>query len=313
MITQKKIIICTIGILVFVLVYLKQNTSVGSSINIEQITNGLTSSTYEEKCLDLFKKQRHPNEKLINRPPLKEIPADMIDDFTMQGKMPNTQYWYFNDAYSDSDSNNKTINYEYSIMEIAQLVENVKNKIAQPHYGDKVLNDLIGNHSNYIKDKSVVVIGTQFPWVEAIAYYHGASHITTLDYTRKKYRVANMSWYHVNDFLDEHIKSRKLEEFDVAISFSSIEHSGLGRYGDPLNPNGDIEAMQQMHCLLKPGGLVFLAVPASSDGKSYMQFNAHRVYGTARLEAIFNGWELLNKTWDSSGIHGIYILKKIQK
>jgi len=27
--------------------------------------------------------------------------------------------------------------------------------------------------------------------------------------------------------------------FDMVFSFSSIEHDGLGRYGDPLNPNGD--------------------------------------------------------------------------
>ncbi len=27
------------------------------------------------------------------------------------------------------------------------------------------------------------------------------------------------------------------------VSFSSLEHSGLGRYGDQLNPHGDLIAM----------------------------------------------------------------------
>ena len=31
-----------------------------------------------------------------------------------------------------------------------------------------------------------------------------------------------------------------LPKFDVMVSFSSIEHSGLGRYGDELNPWGDL-------------------------------------------------------------------------
>ncbi len=30
-----------------------------------------------------------------------------------------------------------------------------------------------------------------------------------------------------------------LGQFDAMISFSSLEHSGLGRYGDPFNPWGD--------------------------------------------------------------------------
>ena len=37
------------------------------------------------------------------------------------------------------------------------------------------------------------------------------------------------------------------------VTFSSIEHSGLGRYGDSLNPWGDLITMAQSWCLLKPG------------------------------------------------------------
>ena len=33
--------------------------------------------------------------------------------------------------------------------------------------------------------------------------------------------------------------------FDAVVSFSSIEHSGLGRYGDALNPWGDLIASAQ--------------------------------------------------------------------
>ena len=41
--------------------------------------------------------------------------------------------------------------------------------------------------------------------------------------------------------------------FDVVLSISSFEHDGLGRYGDPLNPDGDLAAMRSTRRLLKPG------------------------------------------------------------
>ncbi len=37
-----------------------------------------------------------------------------------------------------------------------------------------------------------------------------------------------------------------LRPFDVMITFSSVEHSGLGRYGDILNPWGDLITLAQV-------------------------------------------------------------------
>lgn len=34
------------------------------------------------------------------------------------------------------------------------------------------------------------------------------------------------------------------KKFDVLISYSSIEHDGLGRFGDPLSPNGDLSQVR---------------------------------------------------------------------
>ena len=41
----------------------------------------------------------------------------------------------------------------------------------------------------------------------------------------------------------------------------SFDHDGLGRYGDPLNPDGDLEAMRTVYRLIKPEGILFLTVP----------------------------------------------------
>lgn len=276
---------------------------------LNKITSGFDNK-YPDKCIDLFKKLRYPNTSLIIRPPPKKPPADMMNDFTMNGKMPITSYLYFNEAYSDSNSDNKSVITETISQTFHDQLKKVRNKQGL-NYGDKVLNQIMHSYADKIKNKFVVVIGTQVPWIEAIAYDIGASFITTLDYNRKRYILSNLKWVHVNDFLDEQIENKRIEQFDIAASFSSIEHSGLGRYGDPLSPYGDVDAVKQVHCMLKPGGLFFLSLPASHDGSSRIEYNAHRVYGKVRLELLFKGWELLETKRDSSGIHNIFVLKKI--
>ena len=88
-----------------------------------------------------------------------------------------------------------------------------------------------------------------------------------------------------------HIKDKEIAVFPFACSISSFEHDGLGRYGDPLNPDGDIEAMRNVKDnILEKGGILFLAVPCGVDKTV---FNAHRVYGN-RLNKLIEGFEVLD-------------------
>ncbi len=43
------------------------------------------------------------------------------------------------------------------------------------------------------------------------------------------------------------------EQYDLAISYSSVEHAGLGRYGDPFNFYGDLMEMARLSCVVRPG------------------------------------------------------------
>jgi hypothetical protein len=54
-----------------------------------------------------------------------------------------------------------------------------------------------------------------------------------------------------------------------------VEHVGLGRYGDPLDPEGDVKAMNELQRVLAPRGTLLFVVPI---GKPRLQFNAHRIY-----------------------------------
>lgn len=54
-----------------------------------------------------------------------------------------------------------------------------------------------------------------------------------------------------------------------------IEHVGLGRYGDPLDPEGSQQACRELARVLEPGGNLYLSAPIGSER---VCFNAHRVH-----------------------------------
>ena len=63
------------------------------------------------------------------------------------------------------------------------------------------------------------------------------------------------------------------------ISLSSLcapEHFGLGRYGDPVDPEACFAAMKSMQRVLAPGGHLYIAVPVGDE--SGVAFNAHRIF-----------------------------------
>jgi SAM-dependent methyltransferase len=65
-----------------------------------------------------------------------------------------------------------------------------------------------------------------------------------------------------------------------------VEHVGLGRYGDPVDPDGDVKAMAELKRVLAPGGSLLLVTPV---GRSRVMFNAHRVYATRQILDAFAG------------------------
>ena len=58
-------------------------------------------------------------------------------------------------------------------------------------------------------------------------------------------------------------------------SLHVVEHVGLGRYGDDLDPNGTRKAVAELARILAPGGDLYLSVPV---GRSRVCFNAHRIH-----------------------------------
>lgn len=63
-----------------------------------------------------------------------------------------------------------------------------------------------------------------------------------------------------------------------------LEHVGLGRYGDPLDVEGDLKGARELARVLRPGGRLYFAAPA---GRRRVVFNAHRVYDAAAIRGLF--------------------------
>jgi hypothetical protein len=216
----------------------------------------------------------------------KEIPEEMIGDYTVGGKIPIVSA-YRNDCDQKSQAG---YNKNYTKKMLAFFIERIKNGKAQTDkfsvlngYGmtDIWMYEALEKYP--IKGKSVCIVGSTAPWYEAMCLAYGAKSCTVFEYSDRENFADNIKYIKPEEIGDE--------KYDICISISSIEHDGLGRYGDPLNPNGDLLAMKKAKEYIKKGGLMFLSIPVGPDA---VFFNVHRVYGRIRLPMLLEGWKKLD-------------------
>jgi hypothetical protein len=202
------------------------------------------------------------------------IPSNLLEQYSMSGKVS------IHDFHMASSVNR--IHFTYSPELVEQFIESVKNKETL-HYPetDQWLYQALLKYP--VSGQEVLIIGSEEPCYEAAAIHYGAT-VMMVEYQKIISEHSKLSTMTVDEFE----MSDKL--YDSAISISSIEHSGLGRYGDPLDPDGDLKAMQILKDKLKPGGLCYLAVPMGLD---QILWNAHRVYGRVRFPILIDGWEVI--------------------
>lgn len=63
----------------------------------------------------------------------------------------------------------------------------------------------------------------------------------------------------------------------------ALEHFGLGRYGDPIDPKGYERGFNNMAALVKKGGVFYLSTPIGVDR---VEFNANRVFDPRVIIAL---------------------------
>lgn len=70
----------------------------------------------------------------------------------------------------------------------------------------------------------------------------------------------------------------------------TVEHIGLGRYGDELDADGDIKAINELKRVLQPGGDLLFVTPV---GKPKIEFNGQRIYSFEQILNYFSPFELM--------------------
>jgi SAM-dependent methyltransferase len=71
-----------------------------------------------------------------------------------------------------------------------------------------------------------------------------------------------------------------------------IEHIGLERYGDPLEPEGDLKAIAELKRVLSKNGDLLFVVPLGDE--SIIQYNAHRIYTYQQILSYSSELKLIN-------------------
>jgi SAM-dependent methyltransferase len=69
-----------------------------------------------------------------------------------------------------------------------------------------------------------------------------------------------------------------------------IEHIGLGRYGDDVDPYGHMKAARELMRVLKPGGILLIGTPV---GRERLCFDAHRIFDPETMLEMFAELELV--------------------
>lgn len=83
----------------------------------------------------------------------------------------------------------------------------------------------------------------------------------------------------------------------------TLEHVGLGRYGDSLAVNGYITCFETLFSILRSDGILYLSVPI---GPQRIEFNAHRVLSIRTILDMAEGkFDLIDFSYvdDSGDLH----------
>lgn len=227
-----------------------------------------------------------------NFPPPSDMPMSLAKDFTMSFEIP-VYHWYIDNSTKkdtmiwdkevwDSFKNALTnINIIGNQSDIHRLLPN-------QNAGLWVLSSLRGIS---LFGKSIAILdSSNMPWLPVILINNGARDVTIVHTEINSFCVS----------VDQPgLKSMSFQEFansgtkyDYIFAFYLLHHMGLGRFGDVLSPNRDLEVMTILTDKTKK--LLFVSIPIGTDK---LIWNAHRIYGSKRFSRLINPQLLKEERW----------------
>lgn len=118
-----------------------------------------------------------------------------------------------------------------------------------------------------------------------VALASAAIPMTHFDYRPPRLQLPNLEC-RAGDMLSLPLETNSVASLSC---MHVLEHIGLARYGDALDPLGDIKGAQELTRVLALAGRLYFVVPV---GQPRVRFNGHRIYDFASVRGLFDGLRL---------------------
>jgi len=212
--------------------------------------------------------------------PCRAIPEELMSRYTLEETIPVLD-WYLDKNYNEFS--NWTDPFIQTYLK-DNSVSNILNGNGHSPYGKNACKWLLNAFQEYdIRNKKVAVVGSTTPWLEAILLNLG-NKVTTVEFNVPITTFVNLTCVDAGTF------EANPQLYDCIVSYSTIQHCGLGCFGEPLDPEGDLRLMENIHKNLADNGLLIWSCPV---GKDALVWNAQRVYGELRLPMLFEKFKEL--------------------
>lgn len=132
------------------------------------------------------------------------------------------------------------------------------------------------------KKSKIVDVGSRLDGY--VAHVAASRKLSVIDIRPIKKLIPNV------EFIQADILNFKgSRKFEIVTSLHTLEHIGLGRYGDPIDPEGHIRCFESLAKLVFPKGHLVVSFPIDSETR--VEFNGQRLIGV--LEPLL--WAERNK------------------
>jgi len=85
----------------------------------------------------------------------------------------------------------------------------------------------------------------------------------------------------------------------MVVSLCTLEHFGLGRYGDDIDMEGDRKAFEEMIRVIRPGGTLVFSTTITRAAPQ-IAFNSHRIYDHAMIRSFCDKLQCVDEDFFSN-------------
>lgn len=246
----------------------------------------MKSEITEQKKLDLEVSQKIkellPDYLLLLRRSIKRLFLTTYDFFRLDIiRALKLYYWYFSSLLKYIQSQKAS---DYQIELYPCLNDNLGYTPVEPIYFFQ--NAWAARHIFSFKPKYILDIGSPVTFLGIISQF---VKVFFVDIRPPTIKVRGLE-YVKGDILSLPFRDNSV---DFISSLCVIEHIGLGRYGDKIDPDGSEKAIKQIKRILRPLGVALISLHVDQRNKIY--FNAHRAFNMDYLKSILNGFNIIDQ------------------